>query len=353
TVPGSEITNPGEDTKVTYTANPQTITIKYVDDDNKGAQVGTDQSVPGKTGETVTPTYTIPEGYDYVSGKVDSHTMTADDNTVITVHLKHHHTTADKKITKTITYKTDEGDSVAPDYTQSVTIHKDTDDVTGKPTYTVDGKTLENGQTTLGSQSLPSKDGYYAANVPEGATSDSTVSFDSDNVNVNVVYKKLGKIIPVDESGNPIPGADTPTYNNSDDPTKPGDTTTPTVPGYTASKTTVPSSDITNPGDNTPVTYTPNTQTIKVVVTDSTTGKTITVDVPTSFNGKSDEKVGTDVTDGVQNVVNTLKKLGYTITNQGETPTSFDHSQNESADSDNNPQVINITVGHNHTATDK
>ncbi|WP_056973974.1 MucBP domain-containing protein, partial [Lactobacillus psittaci] len=97
-------------------------------------------------GYTVPETITIPTTFDSTpngTSETDANPQT------ITIEVGHNHTATDKTITKTITYKTDEGDSVADNYTQSVTIHKDTDDVTGNSTYTVDGKTLENGQTTL------------------------------------------------------------------------------------------------------------------------------------------------------------------------------------------------------------
>ena len=43
------------------------------------------------------------------------------------------------------------------------------------------------------------------------------------NMTATFTYAKLGKIIPVDPEGNPIPDAPTPQYPN--DPTDPGKTT--------------------------------------------------------------------------------------------------------------------------------
>ncbi|MCZ3622340.1 MucBP domain-containing protein [Lactobacillus mulieris] len=275
-------------------------------------------------GYTVPDTVEIPTTFDNTSnGTSDNDT----DPQTVTIEVGHNHTTADKTITKTITYKTDDNQSVASDYTQSVTIHQDIDDVTGTSTYSVDDKTLENGTTTLGSQSLPSKTGYYAASVPEGATSDSTVDFNSDNVNVSVVYKQLGKIIPVDESGNPIPGAATPTYNNSDDPTKVGDTSTPTVPGYTASKTTIPSSDITNPGEDTKVIYTANPKTTNIVFKDQDNNNEVVKTVP--VNGHTSETVNVDsskttIPDGYELVDKAGNVIPTTITFTGSDSTTPD-----------------------------
>ena len=55
--------------------------------------------------------------------------------------------------------------------------------------------------------------------------------FGKDNVTVTFTYAKLGKIIPVDPEGNPIPDAPTPQYPN--DPTDPGKTT-PDQPGVSS-----------------------------------------------------------------------------------------------------------------------
>ncbi|MFR0618263.1 mucin-binding protein [Limosilactobacillus mucosae] len=71
------------------------------------------------------------------------------------------------------------------------------------------------------------------------------------------IYKKVGKIIPVDPNGNPIPGADTPIYQNDpNDPSKvvPNEPT-PTVPGYTPETPSVTPAD---PTTDTPVPYTKN-----------------------------------------------------------------------------------------------
>ena len=86
-------------------------------------------------------------------------------------------------------------------------------------------------------------------------TTDTTGTFTDGNKTAVFTYKKLGKIVPVDPNGNPIPGADTPTYKNDpDDPSKvvPNEPT-PTVPGY---KTNVPNVAPEDPTKDTPVPYT-------------------------------------------------------------------------------------------------
>ena len=68
-----------------------------------------------------------------------------------------------------------------------------------------------------------------------------------------VTYTKFGKIIAVDEKGNPIPGVEAVTYTNDpNDPTKAAMTLVPEVKGYKAEKTAVTPS---NPGADTKVIY--------------------------------------------------------------------------------------------------
>ncbi|KRL92144.1 hypothetical protein FC21_GL000446 [Limosilactobacillus equigenerosi DSM 18793 = JCM 14505] len=71
-----------------------------------------------------------------------------------------------------------------------------------------------------------------------------------------VTYTKVGNIIPVDPSGNPIPGHPGVRYTNDpNDPTKvvPNEPV-PGIPGYTPSTDTITPN---NPTEDTPVVYTP------------------------------------------------------------------------------------------------
>ena len=73
-------------------------------------------------------------------------------------------------------------------------------------------------------------DGKYVAG---GFTATNTQGKDDRNQIFKVVYKKVGKIVPVDPNHTPIPDAKTPNYQNDpDDPTKvTKDEPTPAVPG--------------------------------------------------------------------------------------------------------------------------
>lgn len=119
-------------------ASPQTTTIEYVDDEENGKQVNV-VSLNGKTAQTITPSYDIPNNYDYVSGKVDSYTFKPENNASIVIHLKHHtdQVTDSKDVTETIQYRYDNGNQAAPVYNATVTLTRTgvKDIVTGKTTW--------------------------------------------------------------------------------------------------------------------------------------------------------------------------------------------------------------------------
>lgn len=94
----------------------------------------------------------------------------------------------------------------------------------------------------------PLVNGYFA---DKGRVASQDVTM--DNKVETVTYTKFGKIIAVDEKGNPIPGVEAVTYTNDpNDPTKAAMTLVPEVKGYKAEKTAVTPS---NPGADTKVVY--------------------------------------------------------------------------------------------------
>lgn len=94
----------------------------------------------------------------------------------------------------------------------------------------------------------PLVNGYFA---DKGRVAAQDVTMDSKVE--TVTYTKFGKIIPVDEKGNPIPGAEGIAYTNDpNDPTKAAMTLVPEIKGYKADKTGVTPS---NPGEDTKVVY--------------------------------------------------------------------------------------------------
>ncbi|MFG6673674.1 MAG: MucBP domain-containing protein [Leuconostoc lactis] len=115
-------------------------------------------------------------------------------------------------------------------------------------------------------------EGYYLTAIPSNA--EGTIG--DENVTVTFTYAKLGKIVPVDPSGNPIPDAPTPQYRNDpNDPTKVIVTNTPEIPGMTPE---VPSVTPENPGEDTPIVYNKvETPTPKTVDVTPETPKTVDV----------------------------------------------------------------------------
>ncbi len=118
--------------------------------------------------------------------------------------------------------------------------------VTGK----IVSETDFTGQANFETVKTPVVNGYHADKAPAGGL---TATPDQPNVSDTVTYQANGKVVPVDENGKPIPGADQPTYpTDPSDPTKVLPVPVPAVPGYTTKTTIVTPSD---PGANTTVTY--------------------------------------------------------------------------------------------------
>ena len=97
---------------------------------------------------------------------------------------------------------------------------------------------------------VPVVKGYFADKKQAGGE---TLTPEKPEVTDKVTYKHLGKILPVDEKGNPIEKAATPDYlNDLTDPTKTLETQVPDVKGYVPTvKSVVPK----DPGVDTKVIY--------------------------------------------------------------------------------------------------
>ena len=281
--------------KVVYSNDPMVVagTIQYIDD-TTGVLLDEDALPEGEVGTKIS--YTTADkiknyenkGYELVSNNFTDGAQTySKDGNDFVVHLKHKTQTITpndpdlvtpgepinpndpnspvyppatarenliKAATQTIHY-VGAGDQTPADkvqtkedaFTRTVTIDK----VTGKVLSTSDWQ----GSETFGTENTPVVDGYHADKKTAGGL---TATVADPNVEETVTYTPNAKIVPVDPNGNPIPGADTPTYpTDPTDPTKvvPNEPI-PDVPGYTP----VDPSPITptDPGKDTPVPYTQN-----------------------------------------------------------------------------------------------
>ena len=139
--------------------------------------------------------------------------------------------------------------------------------------------TWENKNHTYGIVKVPVVTGYFADKAVAGGK---TVTPDLPKATDTVTYKVLGKIIPVDASGNVIVNAPQPQYlNDANDPRKAGKTAVPEILGYKPERTSVTPK---NPGEDTKITYVKTDQVAvvryidvdnkdEVVHTDNVTGK--------------------------------------------------------------------------------
>ncbi|WP_373271373.1 mucin-binding protein [Lactobacillus crispatus] len=223
-------------------------------------------------------------------------------------------------------------------------------------TYTGDtydketGKQIATGKwnqtsTDFTSENVPVIDGYVAV---KGYTRDDndkvvaggfTTSYDASDAKRNrtftVVYKKVGKIVPVDPSKNPIPDAPTPSYEN--DPTDPTKVTpdepTPNVPGYTPSQNTVTPPD---PTKDTPVVYTKNVeQKAKVQYIDLDDNNKVMSESPV-LTGQAGGKIDYSTTNEIAN----YEKQGYVLADDG-------FSNNPVFDNvEGNEQIFKVTFHH-------
>ena len=97
---------------------------------------------------------------------------------------------------------------------------------------------------------VPVVKGYFVDKKQAGGE---TLTPEKPEVIDKVTYKHLGKIVPVDEKGNPIAGAQTPDYlNDLKDPTKALETPVPELEGYVSTVKSVLPKD---PGVDTKVIY--------------------------------------------------------------------------------------------------
>ena len=227
------------------------------------------------------------------------------------------------------------GQYLAPGYRYHIIVEKDTRDVTkatsqtvtytgadtktpaantqndfsfnGKEDPTTNTTTWTETTHTYGTVKTPVVTGYYADKAVAGGK---TVTPDAPNATDTVTYKAFGKIIAVDENGNPIPGVSTTAYTNDpNDATKmiAIDKTLPSIPGYTVK--VVPAT----PGDlssDTKVVYVKNDQKASVTYRDETSGSILET---VALAGKSGEAINYSTAERIKH----YQDLGYALVRDG------------------------------------
>lgn len=132
-------TKPTDQTKtVTFTADPQSIAVTYIDDTTGAELTDLDTSIDGHTGDTGTYHATVPAGYDLSDNQPDVVAYTLGTTAGLTIHLSHHKTTTTQTTTRTVTYVVSGGQAPAPAAQQTTaTWQIVTDDLTGTSTATM------------------------------------------------------------------------------------------------------------------------------------------------------------------------------------------------------------------------
>ena len=166
--------------------------------------------------------------------------------------------------------------------------------------------TWENKNHTYGTVKVPVVTGYFADKAEAGGK---TVTPDLPKATDTVTYKVLGKIIPVDASGNVIANAPQPQYlNDANDPRKAGETAVPEIVGYKPERTSVTPE---NPGEDTKVTYV-KTEQVAVVRYIDVDNKNEVVHTD-NITGKSGEKIAYTT----ETVLKSLLEKGYLLQEDG------------------------------------
>ena len=381
-VPNVTPDNPLEDTKVVYVKNTQVIDLVYVDTKTNTTLTTQNDVAHGDSGSTIPTSVTetlkstiksyLDKGYvidpNKVSGTVpntfdfsDQAANGADkEHQVVTIYLTHGTVTVTGNDPKTpgepinpkdpngskyppeagkdklvissqniIHYYDEAGNKLRDDkvttddstLTREVTIDKVTSDVisTGKWTG---GKEYENVNT-------PVVNGYYTDRASAGASTVTPADADPNSGRVHngvitnettVIYHPMGHIIPIDKSGNKIPGAETPIFTNDPkDPTKASTTNSPIIPGYHLETPSDSAITPDEPGKDRPVVYVADTQELKVQVFDldgDTPDEPLKTDktgATVDFTGDSFTNFPSDVATNVDSLIKYYTDRGYLV----------------------------------------
>ena len=381
-VPNVTPDNPLEDTKVVYVKNTQVIDLVYVDTKTNTTLTTQNDVAHGDSGSTIPTSVTdtlnstiqsyLDKGYvidpDKVSGTVpdtfdfsDQAANGADkEHQVVTIYLTHGTVTVTGNDPKTpgkpinpedpngSKYPSEAGKDNLVISSQNIIhyydeagnkIHDDkvtTDDSTLTREVIIDkvtGDVINPGKWTGGKEygnvNTPVVNGYYVDRASAGASTVTPADADPNSGRVHngvitnettVIYHPMGHIIPIDKSGNEIPGAETPIFNNDPkDPTKASTTNSPIIPGYHLETPSDSAITPDEPGKNRPVVYVADTQELKVQVFDldgDTPDEPLKTDktgATVDFTGDSFTNFPSDVATNVDSLIKYYTDRGYLV----------------------------------------
>ena len=187
--------NDPADINISYTADKQNSSYQFVDDNEKGAKIGTSNPISGTTDEMIDLTTpiknSVPTNYDLVPDQNMSYTFKASDNTPLIIHLTHHisDVTNDpklmRKVSRTINVTKPNGERLDP-IVQTVTFIQTAtrDDVTKVVTYNNDWKV--NGADSFEEYSAPVFAGYTAS---QAKIDKLTPNISTQDLTINITYR--------------------------------------------------------------------------------------------------------------------------------------------------------------------
>ena len=232
--------------------------------------------------------------------------------------------------------------------TRTVTIDK----VTGKVTNTSDWT----GGKEYGNVNTPVVNGYYVDKASASAGASTVTPADADphsgrvhngviTNETKVIYHPMGHIIPIDKSGNKIPGAETPIFtNDTKDPTKASTTNSPIIPGYHLETPSDSAITPDEPGKDRPVVYVADKQQLILKVHDEDTQSYL--GDPVIFDGYTDQEVGNSPIDKLEELKKKYLDLGYEIFEIPQLDKNYDDTPNVGGEPDKEPQVFVLKVKH-------
>ena len=199
-----------KNTTITYVADEQSTTAKFVDDDNKGAQVGDTVTLNGKTDQTINTGLEVPVHYELAKDQTipATYTFKANGNEPIVIHLVHakkadqNDNNLNKIVTRTINVTNPDGKTNTIKQVAHLRRSGTIDEVTQKATYTPwSTDNWAEYDTPQISGYTPSQAKVSATTV-DGNTQDQTVtitySADDQKASVTYVDDKTGKTLKVD-----------------------------------------------------------------------------------------------------------------------------------------------------------